>query len=156
MKIGSGTRLGFVSITWPHQVIVGSNCLIESGVVFKFDGIYETRGRIRLGNSVFVGSGTEFNIQGSIRVGDDTLIASGCRFVDHNHGITHTGLIREQRGTVAPIVIGSNVWIGVNAVVLEGVVIGDGSIIAAGAVVNRAVGENEIWGGVPARKIGSR
>jgi galactoside O-acetyltransferase len=42
----------------------------------------------------------------------------------------------------------------VNAVVLPGITIGEGAVIAAGAVVNRDVPDGEIWGGVPAKKLG--
>ena len=57
---------------------------------------------------------------------------------------------------VPPPVIGDDVWIGVNVVILRGVRIGDGAVIAAGAVVAKDVPENEIWGGVPARFIRKR
>lgn len=46
--------------------------------------------------------------------------------------------------------------IGANVVVLKGVTIGRGAIIAAGSVLTRSVGEYEIWGGVPARKLRDR
>lgn len=52
--------------------------------------------------------------------------------------------------------IGNDVWIGNRVSVMEGVTIGDGAIIAAGAVVTKDVEPYGIYGGVPARKIGSR
>ncbi len=54
------------------------------------------------------------------------------------------------------IVIGNDVWIGANAVLLPGVHIGNGAVIAAGAVVCKDVGAYEIVGGVPARVIRKR
>ena len=55
------------------------------------------------------------------------------------------------------IKIGREVTIGVKAVILPGVTIGDYSIVAAGAVVTKdtRIPPNEIWGGIPARRIGS-
>jgi acetyltransferase-like isoleucine patch superfamily enzyme len=50
-----------------------------------------------------------------------------------------------------PIIIGNNVWIGLNAIILKGVIIGDGSIITAGAIVNKDVPERCLAGGVPAK-----
>ena len=44
--------------------------------------------------------------------------------------------------TTAPIVIGSNVWIGANATITPGVHIGSGSVVAAGAVVAKDVPDN--------------
>lgn len=54
------------------------------------------------------------------------------------------------------IVIGSDVWIGYEAVVMAGVTIGDGAIIGARAVVTKDVPEYTVVGGVPARKIRKR
>ena len=51
------------------------------------------------------------------------------------------------------VVIGNDVWIGANAIILPGVKIGDGAIIAAGAVVSKDVEEYSIVGGVPAKLI---
>ena len=53
----------------------------------------------------------------------------------------------------APIRIGKNVWIGANATVLPGVMIGDNAVIAAGAVVTKDVPANAVAAGVPARAI---
>ncbi len=54
------------------------------------------------------------------------------------------------------IIIGNDVWIGYEAVVLAGVTIGDGAVIAARAVVTRDVAPYTIVGGVPARPIRPR
>ena len=54
------------------------------------------------------------------------------------------------------IVIGNDVWIGYEAVVMAGVRIGDGAVIAARAVVTRDVPPYTIVGGVPAREIRRR
>lgn len=55
-----------------------------------------------------------------------------------------------------PVVIEEDVWCGANVTILKGVTIGKGSVIAAGAVVTKDVGEYEIWGGVPARRLKNR
>lgn len=52
-----------------------------------------------------------------------------------------------------PIVIGNDVWISANVIILSGVHIGDGAVLAAGAVVTRDVEDYAIVGGVPAKVI---
>lgn len=56
----------------------------------------------------------------------------------------------------AVIRIGNHATIGVNAVLFAGVSVGDGAVIAAGSVVPKftQIGAREIWGGLPARRIG--
>ena len=54
------------------------------------------------------------------------------------------------------IIIGNDVWIGYEAVIMAGVHIGDGAVIAARAVVTKEVPPYTIVGGTPARKIRMR
>ena len=54
------------------------------------------------------------------------------------------------------IIIGNDVWIGYEAVIMAGVHIGDGSVIAARAVVTKDVPPYTIVGGTPAKKIRMR
>lgn len=156
MRIGKGTSLSTLYFTWPHQVSIGDGCDLEHSIIFKFAGIWKPGPSIRIGNNVFIGAGCEFNITDSIQVGDDSLIATGCRFIDHDHGISSHELMRVQQGIGKPILIGKDVWLGSNVIVLKGVSIGDGAIVAAGAVVTKSILAQEIWAGVPARKIGER
>ena len=51
------------------------------------------------------------------------------------------------------IIVGNNVFIGVNTIILPGVEIGDNCIIGAGAVVTKSIPANQVWAGVPARYI---
>ena len=53
----------------------------------------------------------------------------------------------------APVKIGDNVWIGMNAVILKGVTIGENSVVAAGAVVTKSVEANTIVAGNPAQAV---
>lgn len=107
-------------------------------------------------------------------IGRFCSIACGARFLfnsaNHTMGSLSTypfplffeewGL--EQSGVTASwdnkgdIVIGSDVWIGYEAVVLAGVTIGDGAIIGARAVVTKDVPPYTIVGGIPARPIRKR
>ena len=54
------------------------------------------------------------------------------------------------------IVIGNDVWIGYEAVILSGVTIGDGAVIGSRAVVTKDVEPYTIVGGVPAKPIRKR
>jgi acetyltransferase-like isoleucine patch superfamily enzyme len=157
MQIGKGTYLPKIFVTWPHKVSIGRKCRLEHHIYFHHDGVWSAGYSIEIGDNVFVGSGCEFNIYEKVIIGSNSLIASGCRFIDHNHGIKLNGeLICKQATTQKKIIIGENVWLGCNVAVLKGANIGDGAVVAAGAVVTKSIPPCEIWGGVPAKKIGER
>jgi acetyltransferase-like isoleucine patch superfamily enzyme len=64
--------------------------------------------------------------------------------------------INDQPVVIDPVIIEDDVWIGLNAVILQGVTIGRGSIVGAGAVVNRSIPPWSVAVGVPARVVGRR
>ena len=64
--------------------------------------------------------------------------------------------IRHADADKHAVVIGNDVWIGDNAIILAGVQIGDGAVVAAGAVVTKDVPPYAIVGGVPATLIRMR
>lgn len=90
-----------------------------------------------------------------IRLGDHVTVAPGVRFVTHDGGIWVFRLERPDIDLVAPIVVGNNVFLGMNAILLPGVTVGDNCLIGAGAVVTRDIPSGSVAVGVPARRIKS-
>lgn len=156
MVIGRDTAVPRMRVTWPHQVQIGSNCVLEPDIFFKFDGICKPGPNIFIGDHTFLGTSCEFNISGQIHIGNHCLIASGVKFIDHDHGLALSALMRVQPCTQSPISLADNVWIGANAIILQGTSIGVGAIVAAGAVVRSDVAPYDIVGGVPARVLKNR
>lgn len=112
---------------------------------------------IIIGHNVQFGRGTW--ISSDVKFGNNILMAGRVNFVgrhDHVYTIPCTTLWDAERGKDNITIVEDDVWIGTNATILAGVKIGKGAIIAAGAVVNKNIPPCEIWGGVPARKIGDR
>jgi len=158
MEIGKNSKLNSFNVTWPHKVNIGDNCTLEKNIYFKFDGIWEEEPSIIISNRCFIGFGTEFNIRKKVLIENDCLIASGCKFIDHDHGFKDVNIPMNKQtdGKEAEIYLERDVWLGVNVVVLKGVRISKGAIIAANSVITKNIPEYEIWGGIPAKKIGSR
>jgi acetyltransferase-like isoleucine patch superfamily enzyme len=75
---------------------------------------------------------------------------------DHRFDVPGVPIIFAGRPEMKKTLIEDDVWIGNGAMILAGVRIGRGAVIAARAVVTKDVPAYEIWGGVPARKIGER
>lgn len=129
-------------------ISIGDHTHIESGCLLHSEG------RLTIGPDGFIGSGCTLVAVGRIDIGADALIAGNVTIRDHNHRIaSRTIPYRLQGLDVTPVTIGSNVWLGTNAVILKGVTIGDGAVIAATAVVSKVVQAHSVVGGVPARLI---
>jgi acetyltransferase-like isoleucine patch superfamily enzyme len=157
VSIGNNSHIETRDFTWFHKVKIGNNCTIEKNVSFRYEGFYSDGFAIDIGDKTFIGQNCEFNIAEKITFGYYCAIASGCKFIDHNHGFeSRNSYIGEQTPVNAPIIIGDDVWLGVNVVVLKGVEIGRGAIVAAGSVVTKSIAPYEIWGGMPAKKISDR
>ncbi len=90
-----------------------------------------------------------------ISIGDHTTITSGVKLLTHDGS---TWLVNDEKGrrySFNRITIGSNVFVGVNSIVMPGVSIEDNVIVAAGSVVTKSVPQGTIVGGNPAKIIGS-
>jgi acetyltransferase-like isoleucine patch superfamily enzyme len=108
-------------------------------------------GKIHVDRNCYIG------VYAPISIGDDTIIGAYSYIISGNHRIAAREIpVREQGYDGAPIAIGRDVWLGCHVVVLPGVKIGDCAVVAAGAVATKSIPPGEIWGGVPARKIGMR
>lgn len=151
--IGKGTVLPRMQVTWPHQIQLGRDCVLQPDVFFNYSHYWTPGPSMVFGDRVFIGRGCEFNIREKITVGDDCLIASGCTFVDTNHGRDHSKPMNAQPLESAAITLGRNVWLGAQCVILKGVTLGDGAVIGAGSVVTKSVPAGETWAGVPARPV---
>lgn len=153
-------------------VILKSNCYkyINGSSVFEPKSILFKK--IKISNST-IGKYTYFAGQGCVNnasVGKFCSIADGVKIGVGLHPIdllsTHPATF--SKSTIFPyrlfsqekavteserVTIGNDVWIGLNAIVLDGVTVGNGAVIAAGSVVSKNVDDFAIVGGVPAKLI---
>lgn len=88
-----------------------------------------------------------------ITLGDNVHITNGTIFITHDGGtLLFRNLIPDLEIT-KPILIGDNVYIGNNVLILPGVRIGNRVIIGAGAVVTHDIPDNSVAVGIPAKVI---
>ena len=126
---------------------LGSHSVVES-----FSCINNAVGDVIIGKHTRIG--LHNTIIGPVTIGDHVNLAQGITVTALNHNFADTTKrIDEQGITTRPVVIGDDVWIGANAVILPGVTIGRHAVIAAGAVVTKDVPEKTLVGGVPAKII---
>lgn len=126
-------------------------------------------GRQSYHNGGFTASGRD-----GIEIGSFCAIAPNVSILGSNHDYNYTAMqysfyrkffdkehpsyrfAKTKQGSKGKIIIGNDVWLAQNAVVLGGVTIGSGAIVGANAVVTRDVAPYSIVGGVPAREIKKR
>ena len=114
----------------------------------------------KIGNYNHIGSYTMIN---NASIGNYCSIAPGVKIGQANHDLncfsTNSRFCEGRNGFKmysTPSVIENDVWIGANAIVLQGVKIGNGAVVGAGAVVTKDVPEYTIVVGIPARPLRKR
>ncbi|MCP5382485.1 MAG: acyltransferase [Kordiimonadaceae bacterium] len=106
--------------------------------------------------NIEIGNNSEFGqrclIHSDVKIGDDVLMGPDVKIYSRNH-ITRSleEPIRTQGKVTLRTIIGNDVWIGANVIILPGVVVNDHAVLAAGAVVSKDVPPYAIVGGNPSR-----
>jgi len=147
---GSGSKI-YHSVrmdTPPYRRFwLGRHSVIES-----FCCINNAVGDVTIGDYTRIG--IHNTIIGPVCIGNHVNLAQGITITALNHNFEDASKrIDEQGISTKPVVIGDDVWIGANAVILPGVTIGSHCVVAAGAVVTKDVPDNCVVGGVPAKLI---
>lgn len=140
----------------PEQVMVGAGTRIDSFV--KIEG----GEGVLIGRCVHISSFVHINIGGGrVVIGDYVGVVSGARILGGSNmkqGLAMSAAAPAEMQVVErkTTTIGRYAFVGTNATVLPGVTIGEGAILGAGGVATKDIPAWEIWGGVPAHKIGER
>lgn len=126
---------------------LGAGSWIAAGAVM--------RGHVTIGDDTSINPNA--HVAGIVRIGSGVRIAGQASLYGFNHGHASVDIpIHRQPHTAIGIEIGDEVWIGANAVIIDGCRIGRHSIVAAGAVVTRSFPEYQIIAGNPARILRDR
>ncbi|MCF8396283.1 MAG: acyltransferase [Bacteroidales bacterium] len=106
---------------------------------------------VELGNHSAPGLNSCCYIQAKnkIRIGHNFRMGPGVGLISANHDSSNYDVWKIDE----PIIIGDNVWLGMNTVVLPGIKIGDNVIVAANSVVTMSIPSNVVAGGNPCRII---
>lgn len=122
-------------LTRGSRIIIEDEVVIDAFVKIKPSG---GSGDVVIGHGTVINSGCVLYTGNGISIGRNVLIAANCTLAPTNHAFGDPDKpIREQgfQPSRGGIVIGDDVWIGANCVLLDGATIGSGSIIGAASLV---------------------
>ena len=108
--------------------------------------------RLAIGNGCVINENCVFGNRGGIRIGNRVSISPQVYLQSGDHDINS----RDFKTRYEEVIIEDFCFVGIRATVLRGVTLGKGSVVGAGSLVTKSVGPYEIWGGVPAKKLGDR
>lgn len=124
-----------------RKSVIESYCCINNAV-----------GDVTIGDHTRIG--IHCTVIGPVSIGNNVNLAQGITVTALNHNFEDvTRRIDEQGISTKSVVIGDDVWIGANAVILPGVTIGRHVVVAAGAMVTKDVPDYCVVAGVPAKVV---
>ncbi|CDF35752.1 unnamed protein product [Chondrus crispus] len=126
---------------------VGPNCIIEPPLQVDYGENTE------IGKNFYANFNCVILDCAKVIIGDNVLLAPGVQIYPATHPLDVETRHRKGLEMAHPITIGSDVWIGGNAIILDGVTIGDGAVVGAGSVVTKDVAPNTVVAGNPARVL---
>jgi len=125
---------------------------------FRFNGekiILYGEGEIYLKSNSYIGhfSTIEAAQKMKVVIGENTSISHNVRIYSSTKASNQKFDKEKKSFNKGNVVIGNGVWIGVNCIILPGVIVGDNAIIGANSVVNKNIPENSICIGNPIKII---
>lgn len=138
------------------RIVISDGATIDSFVKIKPAG---GTGDVVIGAASVINAGCVIYSGNGVVLGRAVAVAANCTFAPVNHEYRRKDRLIVEQGfgpDKGGIVIGDDVWIGANCVILDGAKVGDGCVIAAGSVVRGSLDAYGIYGGNPIAKLGER
>lgn len=141
---------GQFNVTGPGQVLFGDNCLVISNAIkpvcirtFTYDAA------VMMGDHAGL-NGTSIQCVKQVSVGRLSNIADAYITDSSAHSLNKRRRMETvENVSTSPVIIGENVWISVQVVILDGVTIGDNTVIGACSLVRKDVPANVFAAGNP-------
>jgi acetyltransferase-like isoleucine patch superfamily enzyme len=152
-KLFGRVPLGLIVVNNIFRFIFGINAGVKFPIHFTsriigFKNIKLSYDPTTIGSFVMSGS-CYFQGLNGIEIGKNFLFASGVKVVSSNHESNDVHKVEKAD----PIIIGDDVWLGTNVIILPGVQLGNKVTVGAGSVVTHSFPDSVVIAGNPARVI---
>ncbi|MBN3582427.1 acyltransferase [Algoriphagus aestuarii] len=156
------STLGFVfNISYCGRNVIARRCL-----TYRYPNSIKVFDNVEIGEHVFltselnsgtlvfhdnvtIGRYSKLDFSGGIEIHENSLLSENVNIQTHDHGLNP-----KNSPIAKSLVIGKNVWIGMNSLILSNCFsIGENSIIGAGSIVTGDIPPNSIYAGNPAKFI---
>lgn len=145
----------------PKNIVFGDFCNVTCNITLN------NKGKINVGDFVFMNY-VKMRIDHNLQIGSHCMFGPNVVLWDtDNHPLSAQKrhqqceeiafdfpLYKSYEANGGNILIENDVWIGMDSLILGGVIIGEGAIVSARSVVTKNVEPYTIVGGVPAKEIG--
>ena len=132
--------------------------MVQAMPPFKVTASEGTVGFLSIDPAAKIKPSVTIDLSADVTIFPHAEIQEDVMIFTHKHHWGHSRGLRQAIESIerVPLTIEEDAFIGVRAVLIGVRHIGKGAVIGAGAVVTKDVPDYEIWGGVPATKIGER
>ena len=139
-------------------VTIGDNFTLGEFSIIECTGVFNDIGEsLKIGNNVGMNHHCFIGVRGRIVIGDNVIFGPGVKIFSENHNYNRLDVpIKNQGVTKKKTIIGNDIWIGADVIILPGVNIGDGSVLAAGCIVTKDIPSFSVVAGIPAKIIKGR
>lgn len=122
------------------KFVMGKKIRIRSGSKLRV----RKSGVMEIGDNTALNHNCIFTAYEKIQIGKNVQIGPNVLIYDHDHDFKVRDGLKNLKYKTGSIIIGDNVWIGANVIILKGTKIGSNSVIAAGSVIKGEYSENSI------------
>jgi len=109
---------------------------------------------LHIGRACRINTPCSINLEAPVSLGNYVVIGHDVTIITTSHSMDNPNC-RAGAMYVKPVVIEDGAWIGANATILPGVIVGKGAVVGAGSVVTGDVPAHTLIAGNPARSIRS-
>ena len=130
------------------EIDIGYNSRLSLGRLVKARSGCKIRvieeAKISIGDNTSLNHGCIFTAHEKISIGNNVQFGPNVLIYDHDHDFEKKDGLKNLNYKTSEVIIGNNVWIGANTIILRGSIIGDNCVIGAGAVIKGEFPDNTV------------